>query len=166
MSLDLDYRSRIEGLTRKLDQLLLTSPILVQDYRERVPRSTGIYVFSEVDSRWLYVGISVGKKNNLRSRIGQHIPNIPPSRPRKGSAAILAERIAMESIGLDGKGLSKERMYSQHDFRDEFFRLRHRIENMDLRWLTLEDKQQAQSLEAFAVLVLQPKYNLSINSNS
>ena len=162
MFIDLDYRSRIESFTRKLNQLLLTEPTLVQEYREKVPRTTGIYVFSEVDSGWLYVGISVGKSNNLRSRIGQHIPNIPPSRPRKGSAAILAERIAMETIGLDDKVLSKEKLYSRTDFRDEFFRLQPRIANMDLRWLTLNDRRQARELEAFAVLMLQPKYNVGI----
>ena len=159
MSLDPEYRNRIESLTCKLSQLLKATPCQVSEYPEKVPRSSGVYLFSEAHTEYLYVGISVGKTNHLRARIGQHVPNIPPGRQRKGSAAILAERIASETLRIDRQIISKVELYSDQDFRSEFYRLRHRIRNMELRWLTIKDKQEATELETFAILVLQPRYN-------
>ena len=156
---DLDIPKRVRALSGQLGQLLNATPCRVEEYLEKVPRSNGVYVFSEPKTGWMYVGVSVGKANFLRARIGQHIPNIPPDRPRRGSAAILAERMAMEALQLDTNVLPAAQRYASEDFRIEFHRLSERIGKMDLRWLEIASKQEAKDLEKFAVVVLQPRYN-------
>ena len=143
-------------LTVHLGRLLAATPCRVDEYREKVPRTSGVYLIGEPGAGHLYVGTSTGKSNHLRARIGQHIPTIPPDIPRKGSAAILAERMAMEAVGSDKAGQS---LYADPAFRHALWGLRSRIGAMELRVLEVGDRDEVFAVETFIRVVLQPRYN-------
>ncbi|MDE2974898.1 MAG: hypothetical protein OXU64_09310 [Gemmatimonadota bacterium] len=144
-------------LVSRLSELLAMEPCRVDEYLRVVPNTTGIYLISEKDTGCLYTGVSFGKQNRLRKRIGQHLP-VPPNRPRENSGAILAERIAMEIVGLPSQ-TPRKRVYADEAFRNEFWRLRHRVRKMDIQYLAVADKREGKALETLAVLVLLPRYN-------
>ena len=145
-------------LVSQASELLAMTPCCVGKYLRVVQNTTGVYLISEKDTGCLYTGVSFGKKNRLRARIRQHIANVQCNRPRQGSGAILGDRIAMETVDLSSHPPRKT-VYADEAFRNEFWRLRHRVRKMELRYLEVADKREGKALEAFAVLVLQPRYN-------
>lgn len=136
---------------RHLLQRLLNSCPISPGERERIPRCSGVYLFSELGEP-LFVGVATG--NHLRKRIRQHIVRLP-ARPRKATAASLAEKIAMEASRVT----SRRGLYSNPDFCVEFWKLGPRIEAMELRFVAVENWTEARELGKFARSHLQPRYN-------
>ncbi len=133
---------------------LLARPPVYPSERRKIPSVSGVYLFSELGEGHLYVGVATTRTNHLRARIGQHIPR-PPARPRKATAATLAERIAMEGAGLS----SRKGLYDNEKFCELFWALGPRIEHMDLRFIEVDDPAKARTMERFMVWMLSPRYN-------
>lgn len=148
--------TRLGEINARLRRLLAATPCRLGQYRRKVPCTSGVYLISEPEIGHLYVGTSTGKKNHLRARIGQHIPTVPPDVPRKGSAATLAERMAAEAVGSHKRG---KILYTDPTFRRALWRLRFRIEAMELRVLEIGDFAEVHALETFTRVVLQPRYD-------
>lgn len=126
MTMNDEIQDHADLLAGRVRELLARPPIYPSE-RRKIPQVSGVYLFSEPRQGHLYVGVATSRTNHLRARIGQHIPR-PPARPRKATAATLAERIAMEGAGLS----SKKDVYANERFRELFWALGPRIEHMDL----------------------------------
>ena len=148
-----DFQFHADLLAGRVRELLARPPVYPSE-RRKIPPVSGVYLFTELGEGHLYVGVATTRTNHLRARIGQHIPR-PPARPRKATAATLAERIAMEGAGLS----SRKGLYDNEEFRELFWALGPRIENMDLRFIEVDDPAKARAMERFAVWVLSPRYN-------
>jgi len=112
---DIQYHADL--LAGRVRELLARPPIYPSE-RRKIPSVSGVYLFSELGEGHLYVGVATTRTNQLRARIRQHIPR-PPARPRKTTAATLAERIAMEGAGLS----SREGLYANAQFCELFWAL-------------------------------------------
>lgn len=151
MNDEIEYHADL--LAGRVRELLARPPVYPSE-RRKIPPVSGVYLFSELGEGHLYVGVATTRTNHLRARIGQHIPR-PPARPRKATAATLAERIAMEGAGLS----SRKGLYDNEEFCELFWALGPRIEHMDLRFIEVDDPAKARAMERFAVWVLSPRYN-------
>lgn len=153
MAMNDDIRYHADLLAGRVSELLARPPVYPSE-RRKIPMVSGVYLFSEPGEGHLYVGVATTRTNHLRARILQHIPR-PPARPRKATAATLAERIAMEGAGLS----SRTDLYSNEQFCELFWALGPRIEHMDLRFIEVDDPAKARAMERFVVWVLSPRYN-------
>ena len=153
MAMNDDIQYHADLLAGRVSELLARPPVYPSE-RRKIPMVSGVYLFSEPGEGHLYVGVATTRTNHLRARILQHIPR-PPARPRKATAATLAERIAMEGAGLS----SRKDLYSNEQFCELFWALGPRIEHMDLRFIEVDDPAKARAMERFVVWVLSPRYN-------
>ena len=153
MAMNDDIQYHADLLAARVRELLARPPIYPSE-RRKIPMVSGVYLFSELGEGPLYVGVATSPTNHHRARILQHIPR-PPARPRKATAATLAERIAMEGAGLT----SRKGLYANEEFCELFWALGPRIEHMDLRFIEVDDPAKARAMERFAVWVLNPRYN-------
>lgn len=127
-------------------------PVKIGELKPPLPERC-VYLFSEGD-RALYVG----RTNHFRRRMRQH--SIDAARHNQ---AVFAFRLARHETGKVRAGYSQESsraaLLAEPEFADAFRRSKHRIRQMDLRFVPVDDPLSQALLEIYTAVVLQTQHN-------
>jgi hypothetical protein len=142
----------VQSLEPRLKELLAMEPCTAGSLPTVIPES-GIYLFSE-HRQHLYVGRSDG----IRGRIGRHCR--PGATHRMASFAF---RLAREATGrlqatYRPEG-SRAALITEPVFRAAFDSAKHRIRQMQVRFVEESDPLRQMLLEAYVAVALETPYN-------
>ena len=149
----LPMNAEFQAITEQMDPLLESlkscQPFTWDNLRD-LPQK-GVYVFYEDDKP-----VYTGRSNGMRQRIRQH----GADSSRHGSATF-AFKLLLEKIGEPGNHRSsapRKELEERHS--EEYAKQRHRIQNMTVRVVEIEDQQRQAIFEIYAILALGTKrYN-------
>jgi predicted GIY-YIG superfamily endonuclease len=137
----------------KLLEELKNKPLLARDELKKNPqKQKGIYVFYE-NNKPLYVG----RSNNLKSRIQQH-----GRESSMHNSASFAFRLAKEEMSRHRsipKDVTRKELENAPGFAQAFWEARHRVAEMKVRVIEIEDQIEQALFEIYAHLALKTKYN-------
>ena len=134
--------------------LLAANPIAA---RAALPRTPGVYLFTEPGTGHLYVG----RTRNLRNRIAEHCPGVIPR--SRVPPATFAVKLARESTGLgptyQRRGGLRDLFANHPEWRDAVATAVARIRKMEVRFVEESDPLRSTLLELMVAAELQTLYN-------
>lgn len=138
------FNGAIERLESLLVQLL-AAPVARRDDHGVIPKSAGIYLFS--DRKPVYVG----QTRNLRARLKNHTS--ATATENKASLAFLLGKKRADAAGIDLRRARKI-LGADPAFAKHFREAKARVAKMNVRWIELEDPIERTLFEVYVALVL------------
>lgn len=139
------YGKVVANLPGLLQQLLDAPKARVADH-PKIPSAPGIYLFSEEDQP-LYVG----QTRKLRQRLRNHTD--PLGKNNAATFAFLVAKTEAEKAGVDmaqyRKALEEDQQFVAH-----FDAAKHRVSEMDVRWIELAGPIERSLFEIYAAMAL------------
>jgi GIY-YIG catalytic domain len=146
------FKEFVEELEPKFQQLVSMAPVKYGALPQNPPKRA-IYLFSE-NGEHLYVG----RTNNLRNRLRGHC-----SPSSQHFSAVFAFRIAREVTGFVKASYkpegSRANLCKHPDFGPAFLAAKHRVGNMDIRYVEESNPVKQALLESYVATVLETRYN-------
>ena len=135
-------------------RLLAVDPIAT---RAALPRTPGVYLFTEPGTGHLYVG----RTRNLRARIAEHCPGVIPR--SSVPPATFAVKLARESTGLrptyQRRGGLPDLFANNPKWREAVALAVVRIREMEVRFVEESDPLRSALLELMVAAELQTRFN-------
>ena len=153
------FSAALDEARRSLDRLLDANPVPAGARPSPLPARSGVYLFSEPDAGYLYVG----RTRNLRARIRQHCPGRMPPRGSVAPGATFAVKIARKSTGavptFQRRGGLRDLFANDETWRTAFAAAVERIRNMEVRYVEEADPLRHAVLELYAMIELRTPFN-------
>jgi hypothetical protein len=148
--MDEKFKTLIEGLPRKYEELLSMTPLTIATIRSDCPTG-GIYLFTE-NNVHLYVGRT---KRLIKVRLKNHVST--------ADDCPFAWRLAREKTGNVKASYktngSRKHLLSQPAFKKAYEEAKDRIRNMGVRYVGEADPLKQTLLEVYVAVVSNAKYN-------
>lgn len=141
------FREAVESLHSAFERLIGCAPFVKG---VTLPKQ-GVYLFRE-DGKAIYVG----RSNNIRSRLRQHIN--PSSRTNQAALATLISRREL-NLPVDYLPGARGRLLANSDFMARFRAAKDRVRAMEFRAVEECDQTRQALLEIYCAITLETPYN-------
>ena len=138
-----EFQAIIEKMEPLLENLKSCQPFTWDNLRD-LPQK-GVYVFYEDDKP-----VYTGRSNGMRRRIREH-----GAESSRHESATFAFKLLRETIGAPDGHVSKQTRKELQELHSEVYaKQRHRIRNMTVRAVAIEDQRVQTIFETYAILAL------------
>lgn len=144
--MDSTFKSHIDELHPKLEQLIAMAPVTVSTLPADAPQRA-VYLFSE-GAKHLYAG----RSNRLRARLREHA-----AMSSDHNSASFAFLLAREETGL--KNLSRKKCMEDAGFLSAFKRAKQRLGRADVRYVEESDPTRQALLEIYVAVANNAQHN-------